>query len=238
MLKLIFIPAILFLSTVFLSNCKTAKLERELVYPILPTPINDSFIFVMKAPHGNIWIKDYKIYELPHLYSTEEDGVVLTDTFKFEYFVVKKGDSTGYFFDSINQKKPKEIAINEIIETRAIRPLIKDTLFKYLKGPPVITKEASGIKYHYAYIQDGYDSLIITVNNQLNSTKWSFSPELDSMLQGKVSKLIILKSKQLPPHADYKNKFRELVLELKKEEVKNQKEILNLIEIVKAEQKN
>lgn len=252
--KLIIPGLILFSRTIFallgctISPKKIAKDENDRIVIAIkimtsfPTITPEGRWVVIKDSFFVNYFKDLIVYKLPteHVSANQifdHDGNVIKEEIisrelLFKYFVYKKGEKKGLFFDSLYASKAKEIGSDSFVRKKfAINTKTfftdKDSLLSQeVQENGDLLEKYVRIKKEGAW---GSDTSFLTFSKEFKSIDFSFHKKLDSLKERKLVKArFVCLPDTLNPEPYFRNK-REILISMEKIIVKDTSDILNLV---------
>ncbi|MBK7884307.1 MAG: hypothetical protein IPJ81_11305 [Chitinophagaceae bacterium] len=161
---------------------------------------------------------DYTLYEQPTIYNEFYNDELIKDNIYYQYFIFKKNDKAGYWYDSLSAKKI----------TRSVKlDSYNDSLVSIITNSDSIVEEKyiNKIKFDETYC----DTTVFYYSKNYKNIGYSLSKELDSLKNSKVFKIRLIYNKYKSAAYGVIMPQREFLFEFKKAEVTNEKAIIDFV---------
>ena len=201
----------------FIYNIPIVKLNGELVN------ISDSLSI--------FYLNDDILYKFPFIKALENATSITNQEIKFKYFLYRKGQPYGYYYDSINTNSFRKLAVDSLLAIKAFvgnkfYDKANDSLVEVRRNEEkfsLIEKYVSKVKLDQSYP----DTTIIYYKKNLKNIDYTFSKELDSIKKLKICQIRIVYNSQFYKGYSFKLPQREFRFELKDEFVEDSKSLIN-----------
>lgn len=165
------------------------------------------------------------LYQFPYTYTLENENTILSQEIKYKYFVYRKGESYGYYYDSLNSKNFRKLPVDSLLGLKAfVGNKFWDKNNYSLVGVrnnednyTLIEKYVTKIKPDETYS----DTAILYFTDKLRNIEYSFSNELENAKKLKLCKIRILYNSQFYKGYSFRFPQREFSFELKEDTVAN-----------------
>ncbi len=227
-----------------------AKMSSIMVFSSIPTvDIDDGKIFMLIDSFYIYNYKDYILYQCPEMYEysnikTDSSGNIIDQEFirseiKSHYWVFKAGDSTGTRFDSLGSNASSKFKVDSLIDAK--------TSFKQgisLDSYQLFEKITDSADHSFTekYVpkvkmETTPDSSFLYFRSDWESVNFSFAKSLDLKKRSKLYKFRIIFNPIPKGKYAFDVPRRELLLEIRKPEIKNSEQILELFKKFKSTSK-
>ena len=192
-----FLLGIILMCSLFTSCVTTSKMHTEMIRRIkytfkMPDKIienkgmGDTVIFYVS------YQGDLIVYELPYRTASVDNGILMYDSLKYEYFIFNRKDSFGYSLKNISDTFLYKKKIDSMLKGRgADQGKGNYDVLKEMKKDSFSEIYNNGSKKIYKYlIADNHtDSSYYYFDNDLIDIEFSFSRQLDSVYNSKLYKM-------------------------------------------------
>lgn len=137
-----------------------------------------------------ICVNDNVIFFLSPILIRDKNGLLNNKNVSRQLFIFKRGDNTGFFYDSLN---------SGIFKTKLVAEFLDEYTFvsknPFTGNDSLLSKQKlSRTKFSETYIlkqfqPNSYDTLLIAYDNSLSGSYFSLSPIGDSLKKNKISEI-------------------------------------------------
>lgn len=218
----------------FIKKTDGNEITKTYWYQSFPVFKPDATFFMIFDSVAVIDYRNYALYEFEDIQTVQNDTAIIERTVIPRYFLFKKKDLYGYYYNSLSDKIGKKLKMDSLLikkgyygHTHYISPkmeLINSQ--KNKEGYGLIEKYKCKSKIDVTYP----DTIIIYYGNKFKDVSFTLSKELDSAKKMKVQKTRAIYNSQFIN--GYPNKFPayEYRFELKKDTVSDLEKYKRFIE--------
>lgn len=185
---------------------------------------------------------DLTVYAFPYHYSIDDGNKLIFEEIKFKYFMFKKNELFGYYFDSLKSQNPRKMNVDSLLNEKAFKAnnfydSINDSLIIKIKKQeniPLIEKYIPKIRYDFSYP----DTTIFYYSNKLKNLNYSFSKDLEKKNNHKISKVRMIYNEYFEEQYRMELPKREFLFELKEDRIKREDPVESLFKFYENLSKN
>lgn len=206
---------------------KTKKNEIIKTYLCYSFPVfkSDASYFLIYDSIALIQYKNYMLFEFKDIYTLQNDTAIVKKTINYKYFLLKKNELYGFYYDSLNTDICKKFKKDSILSKKAFygQSLFNSSkmlLLNFKKNENsynLIEKYKCKSKIDLTYP----DTMIVYYTNQMKNVDFTLSKELDSIKKLKVQKIRAIYNSQFIKGTPNKFPAYEYKFELKKDTITN-----------------
>nr|WP_315163055.1 hypothetical protein [uncultured Flavobacterium sp.] len=216
---------VLIISFSFIENSKQKEITKTFLYYSFPVFKSNATYFLISDSIALIRYKNYLLYEFKDLQNFENDTATVKEEVRYRYFLFKKNEKHGFYYDSLNAKISKEVSTDSILSNRAfygqsLFTSSKMKLLSYEKSKysfSLIEKYKCKTKIDVTYP----DTMIVYYTNKMKGLELTLSKELDFIKKMKVVKIRAIYNSQFINGNPNKFPNYEYKFELKEDKVSN-----------------
>lgn len=208
----------------FIKMNDSKEVTKTYILNSFPVFKNDASYFMICDSVAVIDYKNYSLYEFADIYTTHKDTTILEKKIVNSYFLHRKKELFGYYYNSLDDKTGKRMKMDSLLSKKAY---YNQSLFdstegmeliasqKNIKGYELIEKYKCKTKIDVTYP----DTVIVYYSDKLGNVSFTLSKIMDSVKKMKVQKTRAIYNSQFIQ--GYPNKFPgyEYRFELKKDTV-------------------
>jgi hypothetical protein len=192
--------------------------------------------------------EQYIMYQIPEIFeywnaSMDKQGTIKDRKFvgseaRFKYYVFKIGDASGYGFDSLGSKVASKFNVDSLVDTKTI---FKQgiSLDSYQLFKKITDSAAHFLTEKYVPKVKGKttpDSSFLYFRNDWDDINFSFAKDLDLQKKSKLYKFRVVFNQIGKREGSFDVPRQELIFEIRRPEIKNPEQILELFKKVKDQQ--
>jgi hypothetical protein len=178
-----------------------------------------------------IYFNDFIAYGFPYLKAMEDQERIISKEVKYHFFVYKKGETQGQYFDSINANLSREVNVDSVLKSKAFLgfnfyDMGNDSLvesIRQLGNNEMLEKHIPKIRYDQSY----GDTTFYYYSDRFKKIDFSFSKILESVTDLKIFKIRIVYNEQFYKGYSFKFPPREFLFELKEFPILYTEELLS-----------
>lgn len=216
---------VLIISFSFIKNSVQKEITKTFLNYSFPVFKSNATYFLISDCIALIRYKNYLLYEFKDFQNFENDTTIVKEEMKHRYFLLKKNETRGFYYDSLNAKTRKELRTDSILRNRAFygQSLFNSSKMKLLSSEKskysfsLIEKYKCKTKIDVTYP----DTMIVYYTNKMKGLELTLSKELDLIKKMKVIKIRAIYNSQFINGNPNKFPNYEYKFELKEDKVSN-----------------
>lgn len=197
---------------------RIAEPQRFKIVYTVPFVNNDGMVKIANDSFFVCYLDKTILYQLPYLFTMENDTGITSIKIKYNYFVYNKGASEGYFYDSIDVKASKKVSVDSIMRSKRMNVgQLYDPNSDVLVATSRDNENYSLIETYVSKIKNDPtypDTSLFYYKSNIKDIDFSFSNQLDSIKRLKVCRVILIHKSQVYPGHTFQAPRREFLFDL------------------------